>query len=128
MKNKINTFDETKVTIEKEDESLETAWYDITDIVKEMLKGKKSILEYVTKIEMEIYNFLSRQDYGNDRMKYIRESFEKRIKVDEYDRFMCIDENGVISVYNDARSIRLTFNNGAVLVSSNSEWGGISMQ
>ena len=127
MKNYISVFEETKVTLENGDYDAEIAWYDITDIVKKLMGGKKSILEYVSKIEMELYQFYPSSDNGKDKMNVIRDAFESRVKVEEYDRFQCTDEFGGIEVNNDGGSIRLTFDNGTVLVSSNSEWGGIEL-
>ena len=127
MKNYISVFEEAKVTLENGDYDAEIAWYDITDIVKKLMGGKKSILEYVSKIEMDIYQFYPSMDNGKDKMNVIRDEFESRVKVDEYHRFQCTDEFGGIEVNNDGGSIRLTFNNGTVLVSSNSEWGGIEL-
>ncbi|MCR5206827.1 MAG: hypothetical protein K6E47_17495 [Lachnospiraceae bacterium] len=127
MKNYISVFEESRVTIERENDNSETVWYDITDIVKKLTGAKKSILEYVSKIEMDIYCFYPAKDYGKDKMNIIRDEFERRIKVDEYNRFQCTDEYGEIAAYNDAGEIRLTFNNGAVLVSTNSEWDGIEL-
>lgn len=127
MKNYISVFEESKVFIDKSEDGEETVWYDITDIVKKLTGGKKSVLEYVSKIEMELYRFYPLRDHGQDKMNIIRNEFESRVKVDEYYRFQCTDELGEIAAYNDAGSIRLTFNNGAVLVSVNSEWGGIEL-
>ena len=127
MKNYISVFEESRVTLDREEDGEEIAWYDITDIVKKLMGGKKSILEYVSKIEMDIYHFYPSRDYGKDKMNVIRDEFESRVKVDEYHRFQCTDEFGEVAAYNDAGSIRLTFNNGTVLVSVNSEWGGIEL-
>lgn len=127
MKNYITTFEDSKVTIIKDKDNAETAWYDITDIVKGLAGNRKSVLEYVTKVEMDIYRFFPNKDYGNNKLSVIRDEFESRIKAEEYSRFKCFGADGVIAAYNDAGSIRLTFKNGSVLVSSNSEWGGIML-
>jgi len=126
MVNRILKFDERKVTIVKADD-METAWYDITDFVRALSGDKKSVLEYVSKIEMDIFRFYPFQSYESDKMSQIRQEFENRIAMEEHERFKCVNENGSVAAYNDGGSIRLTFKNGAVLISKNSEWGGIKM-
>ena len=128
MDNLISAFDETKLTIEQEEENEETVWYDITDVIKGQLEGKKSILEYAKKIEMELFTFYSKLNYGDDKMETIRDKYEKIVAEDEFDRFMCVSWDDTLSVYNDARNIRVTFKNGSTLTATNSEWGGIYLQ
>ena len=113
MKNYITTFEDSKVTIIKDKDNAETAWYDITDIIKGLAGNRKSVLEYVTKVEMDIYRFFPNKDYGNNKLSVIRDEFESRIKAEEYSRFKCYGADGVIAAYNDAGSIRLTFKNGS---------------
>lgn len=128
MKNLISVFEEERVTIIKDDEmNAEIAWYDITDIIRKLLGGKSSVLEYVKKVEMEIYRFYRIKSCGSDRMSIVRDEFLSRIKPEACRRFMCVKEGNAVSAFNDAGSIRLTFSNGSVLISSNSEWGGIEM-
>ena len=76
---------------------------------------------------MDIYRFYSLNSHGSNKMGIIRDEFESRVKEKACSRFMCVKGEKSVSAFNDAGSIRLTFNNGAVLVSSNSEWGGITI-
>ena len=128
MDNYISEFDEAKVSFEQEEENSETVWYDITDIIQNRFEGKISIMEYALSIEMEIYTFYANLDNGEDKMETVRERFEEYVKEDEFNRFLCFDWGDSISVYNDARRIRITFKNGSVLTATNSEWGGIYLQ
>ncbi len=123
--NRIKSFDEAKVTFETEDGE-ESAWYDITDIVKNLYEGKSSVMEYAEKVEMELYNFYPALDKGEDKMKVIQKSFKSRVAENEYNRFMCEEErSGEVAVYNDAGHVRVTFKNGSKLTAVNSEWGGV---
>ena len=125
--NYISVFEEAKVNFVKAEDGEEIAWYDITDVIKKLVGGRKSILEYVSKIEMDLYHFYKGKDYGKDKLSIVRDEFESRVKVEEYHRFQCTKYNDEVDAYNDAGSVRLTFNNGAVLDAINSEWGGISL-
>ena len=127
MKNLISVFEEKRVTIIKDDENVETAQYDITDIIRELFGEKKTVLEYVSKVEMDICRFYPIKSCGEDKMNIIRDEFESRVKDGECSRFMCVKGEQSVSAFNDAGSIKLTFNNGSVLISSNSEWGGIAI-
>ncbi len=128
MKEEINLiggFDESKVSFDEPNipSSFGTVWYDITEVIKRIVGDKKpSILEYVIKIEVEICNHYP--DEGDDYLVYAKESFEDIINA-EYRLLGCFQEERGLRVQNDARKIRLTFNNGSVIEISNSEWGSI---
>lgn len=126
MKNYISGFDEKKVKFVKNDMDSETVLYDITDIVKNLVSRTQSIFEYVLKIEMKLYCFYPYKEY-DDKMTIIREKFEAVVKEKEFDRFMCVMEDGSPYIANDAKDIYITFKNGSGLVFSNSEWGSVKV-
>lgn len=129
FENLIGKFDQGKVSIqETEYQTDKIAWYEVTEIVKDLMKDDKpSILEYVDKIEMEIctlYDFV--YSGKKDLNTYIREKCEEAIR-NEYGWLACCKYSGSLELRNDARLIRFTFQNGATMEISNSEWGSVIM-
>ena len=123
-KNLIIRFDADKVSVKGPDSaaSLRTAWYDITPIVKSHVgEISSSVMNYVEKVEVEIYQLL---DDEEDYLPFVKEEFEK-ILHEEYMCLGCFEERDGLLIKNDARRIRLTFANGSVLEARNSEWGSI---
>ena len=122
--NLIGRFDESKVSVQESDPMFGTStiWYDITEDVKKLINDKTlSILEYVVKIEAEIcYHYHEDEDY----LSQAKEEYEDIINA-EYRLLGCFQEERGLRIQNDARKIRLTFNNGSVIDISNSEWGSI---
>ena len=123
-KNLIIRFDEDKLSVKEPDSAaiFRTAWYDITPIVKSHVgEISSSVMEYVEKVEVEIYELL---DYEEDYLRYVKEEFEKIIH-EEYTLLGCFEEQAGLLIKNDARRIRLTFANGSTLEARNSEWGSV---
>lgn len=125
--NLIGEYDEAKVSA-REDEVYKgkIAWYDVTDTVKNLLdKNAPSIMEYATKIEMEVCHLYDGVgSWHTDLHTYVKEEYEEAIR-SEYGTLAIFRDKEGLSLCDDARLIRVTFKNGAVLEASNSEWGSI---
>ena len=122
--NLIGVYDETKV-FAREDEVYSgiIAWYDVTDIVKSLIGDAPSIMEYATKIEMEVCHLYEGVgSWHMDLHAYVKEEYDEAIR-SKYGKLACIKDKEGLSLCNDARLIRVTFKNGSVLEFSNSEWG-----
>lgn len=129
MKNLLAAFDETRIAFEAEDDGRKiTAWYDVTDVLRYLIRGGGSVLEYAEKVEMDLYHHYQFQDAVSDWMECLRKTFAERIQ-DDYDPGFgcCMDDSGAVQLFNDAGRIRVTFRNGAVLTAENSEWGSITL-
>lgn len=127
--NLIGMYDETKVTVrEDEDNEGKIVWYDITEIVRNLLdKNVPSMMEYSQKIEMEICQLYDNiGSWKTDLHAYVKEAYEEAIH-SEYGRLACFKDKGGLNLCNDARLIRVTFKNGATIEVSNSEWGMVTM-
>lgn len=123
--NLIGTYDEAKVSVYEDNVYKgKIAWYDVTDIVKDLLdENAPSIMDYASKIEMEVCHLYEGVgSWHMDLHAYVREEYEESIR-SEYGTLAIFRDKGGLSLCDDARLIRMTFKNGAVLEASNSEWG-----
>ena len=80
-------------------------------------------MEYVVKIEAEVYDLYDDED---DYILRAREEFEDIINA-EYRQLGIFQEPDGLNIKNDARRIRLTFVNGSTMDVRNSEWGSITL-
>ena len=127
LENLIGTYDEAKVSVYEDNVyNGKIAWYDVTDIVKDLLdENAPSILDYASKIEMEVCHLY--EGVGSwhiDLHAYVKEEYDEAIR-SKYGMLACIKDKEGLSLCNDARLIRVTFINGSVLEASNSEWGRV---